>query len=220
VNFADVSLGDDTRQATRPCLSTTPFKRRIFDARTKCPLWRGVRVATGCGADSGTTFPVDLPRIASRLPYSRPRAETVRLWTPGLHASRVLKAEGYSVLSRETEGVGYDLEAARGSQILQVEVKGITGSEMKLPITVGELNRAKEDPRFRLFALTEARERSARVHRLIGNEFVSRFGFKPLSYFASRRKRVLHKAIVEAAFFSWFSASQHLKSTKAQEPHR
>lgn len=100
---------------------------------------------------------------------------------------RVLKGEGYSVLSRETEGVGYDLEATRGSQTLHVEVKGISGSEMRFPITAGELRRAKEDPRFRLYVVTEACERTAMVRKFNGCQVISRFRMKPISYLASAR---------------------------------
>ena len=99
---------------------------------------------------------------------------------------RLLKCEGYSVLSRESERVGYDLEATRGSQILHVEVKGISGTEIKFPITAGELSRAKEDPRFRLYAVTEARERSAKLRRFSGPQVISKFTFKTISYLASQ----------------------------------
>ena len=101
--------------------------------------------------------------------------------------TRRLKQNGYSVLSHESEGVGYDLEATRGSSVLHVEVKGISGAELKFPITAGELNRAKEDPQFRLYAVTSARERSAVIHRFTGVQLVRRFRFKALSYLASER---------------------------------
>jgi hypothetical protein len=99
--------------------------------------------------------------------------------------TRLLKRDGYAVVSRESEGVGYDLEATRGSQVLHVEVKGISGTEIKFPITAGELNRAKEDPQFRLYAVTEARTRSAKVRTFRGRQIAQQFTVRPISYLAA-----------------------------------
>lgn len=98
---------------------------------------------------------------------------------------RILKRKGYSVVSREAEHVGYDLEAKRGSRVLHVEVKGVSGTELKFPITSGELTRAKEDPNFRLYVVTRAREKSARVRSFTGPKVIAGFTFKTISYLAS-----------------------------------
>jgi hypothetical protein len=101
--------------------------------------------------------------------------------------TRELKKKGYSVLSREAERVGYDLEATRGGQKLHVEVKGVSGSLAKFPITAGELNRAKEDPRFRISVVTDALERTAKTSNFTGQQFIARFAVRPISYLASPR---------------------------------
>jgi len=101
--------------------------------------------------------------------------------------TRDLKKKGYTVLSREAERIGYDLEATCGSQILHVEVKGVSGPMLKFPITAGELNRAKEDPRFRISVVTEALQRAATISNFTGQQFIKRFATRPISYLASAR---------------------------------
>ena len=92
---------------------------------------------------------------------------------------RELRLEGYSVVSRELERIGYDLDATRGPSILHVEVKGISGSLLKFPITAGELNRAKEDPNFRICVVTEALQKSAKSKMFTGAQLVKAFAMRP-----------------------------------------
>ncbi len=97
--------------------------------------------------------------------------------------TRELEADGYTVVSREKDREGYDLEATRKGKTLHVEVKGIAGSELAFMITRGEMNRAKEDPAFRLHAVTDARVKDlAQTHRFTGKQLLARFQSEPIAY--------------------------------------
>jgi hypothetical protein len=98
----------------------------------------------------------------------------------------LLRRRGYTVRSRETENLGYDLDAVKGARTeLHVEVKGVTGSEVRFVITAGEVKRARSDPAFRLMVVTEAtRPSRARVHEYLGRDLKRRFVLKTVSYLA------------------------------------
>lgn len=99
--------------------------------------------------------------------------------------TRQLKANGYTVVSRERDREGYDLDATMGGRTWHVEVKGISGPDLAFVITRGEWTRAREDPAFLLYAVTQAGEPTAsRVHRFTGKKLVASFEARPISFFA------------------------------------
>jgi len=97
---------------------------------------------------------------------------------------RHLRRAGFRVVSRERAKIGYDLEATKGRHILHVEVKGVNGSDLGFAITAGEVGRARTDRAFRLFVVTQARERDAQLHKFTGKSFLLKFALKPLSFMA------------------------------------
>src|SRR5438046_6102159 len=72
------------------------------------------------------------------------------------HVTKLLRSEGWSVKSVEAERIGFDLLCRRGQEWRHVEVKGVRGPYPSFVITEGELRRAKEDPCFWLFVVTNA----------------------------------------------------------------
>ena len=100
--------------------------------------------------------------------------------------TRFLIRQGYTVRSRESEGIGYDLDASKNGKTLHVEVKGISGSKIQFPITTNEVQRAMTDSAFRLLAVTAARTRAARVHSFQRATFITGFELKPLSFMATK----------------------------------
>ncbi len=100
--------------------------------------------------------------------------------------TRLLKQKGFAVTSRERDSIGYDLDARRGRTELHVEVKGVSGAAIQFPITRNEVSRATSDPSFRLFVVTEATSKSARVHEFRGRELHHRFDLQPISYMAAK----------------------------------
>jgi Domain of unknown function (DUF3883) len=102
-------------------------------------------------------------------------------------ATRELRSRGYSVVSRERDKIGYDLEARKGRSELHVEVKGVTGSAVKFPITSNEVKRAARDKAFRLMAVTQTLTRSAEVHEFTGKQVASRFQLSAIAYYAELR---------------------------------
>jgi uncharacterized protein DUF3883 len=70
-------------------------------------------------------------------------------------ATAALQADGWAVLAdRQKEGVGYDLEFARGERVIKVEIKGIQGPDLTFNLTPKELWRAETDPHWVVVAVT------------------------------------------------------------------
>lgn len=101
--------------------------------------------------------------------------------------TKALIDQGYTVISREKENLGYDLDASNAATLLHVEVKGISGNELQFPITVNELNQSKKDPNFYLFAVTLAGTKNAVIHRFSGALLQKKFRFKPISFIAESK---------------------------------
>ena len=99
--------------------------------------------------------------------------------------TQALMDQGYIVVSREKENLGYDLDASNANSLLHVEVKGISGDELQFPITANELNQSKKDPNFHLFVVTKARTKNAVIHRFSGAALRKKFRFKPVSFIAN-----------------------------------
>lgn len=97
---------------------------------------------------------------------------------------RQLVSEGYKIVSRERERIGYDLDATRDGTTLHIEVKGISGLLLQFPITGAEVKKSTSDAAFRLFAVTEARTKRPKIHRFGGREFIKRFALTPVCYIA------------------------------------
>jgi hypothetical protein len=98
--------------------------------------------------------------------------------------TRELKSRGYSVVSRERDKIGYDLDATKGRSELHVEVKGITGVALKFPITSSEKKRAANDKAFRLMVVTRALTSAAEIHEYQGKHLERRFKLSPIAYYA------------------------------------
>ncbi len=101
--------------------------------------------------------------------------------------TRHLQNKGFIVKSREEDKIGYDLDAVKGTQILHVEVKGISGKEMKFMITANEVQKAAMDPAFRLYVVTEARSKQPKIQSIPGSMLTSKFDLKALSYMATTK---------------------------------
>ncbi|HXR06315.1 MAG TPA: DUF3883 domain-containing protein [Candidatus Acidoferrum sp.] len=100
-----------------------------------------------------------------------------------LHYARM----GYKIVSREKENLGYDFDVSRHRENLHVEVKGISGSDLRFPITANEIACARSDTKFRLAIVTEAISDQKRVHEFSRKRFLNYFDFKPLMFFAEAK---------------------------------
>ncbi|SRR6266849_9220001 len=101
--------------------------------------------------------------------------------------TQLLKGRGFTVSSREKDAIGYDLDAKRGRTELHVEVKGVSGEAIQFPITLNEVKTARLDPSFRLFVVTDARKKFAKVHEFQGRDVETRFILQPISYMAKEK---------------------------------
>ena len=97
---------------------------------------------------------------------------------------------GYEVTSREKENVGYDLDVTKNSEAIHVEVKGVSGSMLKFPITANEVACARTDAKFKLVVVTEATTPQKKVHVFARKDFLKSFGLTPLAYFAEAKEHL------------------------------
>ena len=95
-----------------------------------------------------------------------------------------LKKEGWEARSVELKKCGFDLECARGSDRLHVEVKGISGGVCAFILTSGELRRAREDRYFRIYAVTAAIEKRPSLRVISGPDLETGFKLSPLAWMA------------------------------------
>ena len=97
---------------------------------------------------------------------------------------RHFQHRGYSVRSREREKVGYDFDVRRGHEQLHVEVKGVSGTALRFPITANEIRCASRDRHFRLAVVTSARTRTPKVYLFDSEAFFTKFRLSALSFCA------------------------------------
>jgi len=103
-------------------------------------------------------------------------------------ATRSLEDSGWRVRSVESEKCGYDLHCTRQGDVRHVEVKGTQGQGREFIVTKGEMDRATDDPKFRLIVVSGALTQP-HVQEFTGKQFVQRFAHTPIQ-FRSRRKAV------------------------------
>jgi hypothetical protein len=99
--------------------------------------------------------------------------------------------QGWQVQSVEQDRQGFDLICNKGNKEEHVEVKGISGNTCSFIITTGEVERARKDPRFVLWVVTEALSQTPRPSRFTGKEFLQEFSLEPLEYRAVLKGGVL-----------------------------
>ncbi len=96
------------------------------------------------------------------------------------------KYDKWNVKDVQSDNLGYDFEATRGSMSRHVEVKGSRSMGPSFPITNGEVKCAETDPNWRLFAVSDALAKP-RTTEWSANEFRRRFELRPLSFMATLR---------------------------------
>ncbi len=103
--------------------------------------------------------------------------------------TRKLRAEGFLVVSREAERIGYDLDAVRGNVELHIEVKGTSGSDPNFIITKNEVERARSDKKYRLAIVCNAGSRSPQPEPFLqGRDIEVYYELSPLAYQAVLRQ--------------------------------
>ena len=93
---------------------------------------------------------------------------------------------GWSVRSREKDGVGYDLECMKQDKRRCVEVKGTSAEEGTFVMTRGEHGQARDNPDFILAIVSNALVKPA-VKFVTGEKLLATYCFEPLSYMVGRR---------------------------------
>lgn len=94
---------------------------------------------------------------------------------------------GWYVESVESLNCGFDLLCTKDEEILNVEVKGISGNEIKFILTKNEYKEAQKNPNFLLFLVTSANLDSA-IHIIIPpKELLSGYSFTPLEYVVQKK---------------------------------
>jgi hypothetical protein len=115
-------------------------------------------------------------------PEQRKRVETAAV----VFVQKRLHAEGWKVVSCESENNGYDLRCTQGRRELNVEVKGTTSSKPEFQITQNELSASGIDKYWELWIVTNALS-EPRDGVVLGNALKRRFAFTPTQYAARPR---------------------------------
>jgi hypothetical protein len=97
--------------------------------------------------------------------------------------------QGYTVTSRESENVGYDLDVSNHKEELHVEVKGVSGELPEFIITANEVKQSKSDRSFHLRVVTSATSDNPAIHCFTGKQLKSLFEFQPITYRAKRKSK-------------------------------
>lgn len=95
---------------------------------------------------------------------------------------------GWWVRSVERDKCGFDLECTKGAVVEQVEVKGVSGTELCFVITAGEVRQARENPKFVLVVVTSALSPSPTLTKVSGEEFGERFELATIQHRASLKR--------------------------------
>jgi hypothetical protein len=93
------------------------------------------------------------------------------------------RKNGYVVSSRESEHVGFDLEARRGKAILRIEVKGTAGAVPYAYVTANERNAAlgDHDSTWLMCMVTDVHTRP-QLHTYTSKDFLAAFSLDPICY--------------------------------------
>lgn len=97
------------------------------------------------------------------------------------------RSKKWYVESVESEKCGFDLICTFGDVIENVEVKGVTGSELGFIMTKNEFEQAKNNKHFILCAVTNALSHSPELYRCNGNELLKTFEFRPVQFRVAKK---------------------------------
>lgn len=103
------------------------------------------------------------------------------------HVSSWHRKRGWSVQSREKEGIGYDLECTKDGQLRCVEVKGSSGEEDVFVLTRGEQREARENPDFLIAIAHNALDSLPKVKFVTGRKLLADYCFEPLQFLVVRK---------------------------------
>jgi hypothetical protein len=97
--------------------------------------------------------------------------------------------QGYTVTSRESEHIGYDLDVTQKKDRLHVEVKGVSGCLPEFIITANEVKQSKSDRAFRVCVVTEATSDKPTIHSFTGKELNAMYQLKAVTYRARLKRK-------------------------------
>jgi hypothetical protein len=92
------------------------------------------------------------------------------------------KAQDYTVESRESQNLGYDLLAVKASTTLYLEVKGTDGTSPRFFLTRNECKCAGQEANWRLLIVTKARTTTPELQILTIQEVKRMFKLDPLAW--------------------------------------
>jgi len=96
-----------------------------------------------------------------------------------------LQGEGWKVISKEKENVGYDLLATKRGAQRHIEVKGVRDSKATFFITAGEVRAAQTDPKWEIWVVTSALTSRPSASVIPGADFGAIYKIDPVSFRAS-----------------------------------
>jgi hypothetical protein len=101
---------------------------------------------------------------------------------------KAYEEDEWVVRSVERAKCGFDLECKKERAVENVEVKGVRATDQCFIITAGEVQQARNNPRFVLMVVTSALSASPTLTRYSGAEFCRQFDLSAVQYRAVLRK--------------------------------
>ena len=103
------------------------------------------------------------------------------------YATEWYNSAGWYVESVESLKCGFDLICTRDEEILNVEVKGTSGSDIKFILTKNEHGEAYTNPNFLVFVIINAKSNSASHIILRPTELLNDYEIIPLEYLVQKK---------------------------------
>lgn len=101
---------------------------------------------------------------------------------------RWYQRRNWRVYSVERKKLGFDLICIKNKNEDRVEVKGVSAKKPSFILTVGELQKAKQDAKFVLCVVSSALSPKPQMQRWNGRQMLRAFTFRPLQFQAQLRQ--------------------------------
>ena len=127
------------------------------------------------------------PRESPASPFGSPETNPIVEKAAVDHVTTVYRNLGWTVTSVEKQNIGYDLRCERGGSERDIEVKGLSGEDLRFVITSNEHDESYANSDWRLAVVSNALSAKPILQELSANSYQKQFVVRPLTYVAEFR---------------------------------
>ena len=165
------------------CVPECPVEAIFHDSDSRSKATTDIRIPDGAAAAADQKTPVG---ISTGAGYGDPEKNKLVERAAIAAVKAHYELYGWDVKSVEREKRGFDFICKKGEIEENVEVKGIGGDIESFPITAGEVEQARMNPRFVLVVVTQALSRAPATIRYAAEQFLSSFSLDVVQYRARK----------------------------------